>query len=85
MKQKKEILVILFGMDFRLIGGNKLKIFEKICSISEDLQNVSTNKSNIPLKRLNDKDRETYKKFSESPDFENYKAIRDETKCARYK
>ena len=34
---------------------------------------------------MNDKDRETYKNILESLDFENYKAIRGETKSTRYK
>ena len=75
-------MVISFGMDFQLkkIGGYKLKGKEKIYNISDDLQNIS----NIPLKKLNDNDRETNTNNSESFDFENYKAIRGETKSARY-
>ena len=32
------------------------------------------------MKKLNDKDREIFKKFLDGPDFENYKAIRGESK-----
>ena len=55
-----------------------------IYNISDDLQNVFTNTSNIPLKKVNDKDRELYRNILESPIFEKYKAIRGETKSARY-
>ena len=77
--------IIWTGFPAAKTGGNKPKTFEKIYKISEDLQNDFTNTSNIPLKRLNDKDRETYKEFLKSLDFENYKAIRGETKSANYK
>ena len=66
------------------IGGNKLKINDKIYNISNDLQNVFTNISNVPLKKLNDKNREIYKNNLESLNFKHYKAIRGETKSARY-
>ena len=46
------------GFPVEKIVGNKLKINEKIYEISDDLQNVFTNTSNIPLKKLNDRDRE---------------------------
>ena len=77
--------IIRNGFPVEKIGGNKLKINDKIYKISDDLQNVFTDTSNVPLKKLNDKDREIYKNISESLDFENYKAIRGETKSARYK
>ena len=53
--------------------------------ISDDLQKIFTNTSNLPLKKLNDKDGEIYKIILESLGFENYTAIRGETKSARYK
>ena len=46
---------------------------------------IFTITSNIPLKKVNDKDREIYKSILESLDFENYKALSVETKSARYK
>ena len=66
-------------------GSNKLKIIDKIYNISDDLQDVFTNTTNVPLKKLNDKDSEKYKITLGKLDFENYKAIRGENKSARYK
>ena len=57
----------------------------KVYNISDDLQNIFTHTSNIPLKKLNDKDKEKYKKIIETHDFEKCKAIRGETKSARSK
>ena len=48
------------------------------------MQKVFTDTSNIPLKKLNDKDRETFNNVLEGLDFENYKAIRCESKSDRY-
>ena len=53
--------IVWNGFPVEKIGGNKLKINEKIYKISDDLQIVFTNTSNIPLKKLNDRDREIYK------------------------
>ena len=63
--------------------GNKFKINEKIFNITPDNQKVFTDTSNMPLKKLNDKDRELLKNFLKSLDFENYKAIRGESKPGR--
>ena len=66
------------------IGGNKVKINEKIHNITPSIQ-ILTDTSNIPLKKSNDKDREIFNNILESLDFENYKAIRGESKSGRYK
>ena len=66
------------------MGGSKLKINEKIYDISPGLQKVLTDTYNIPLKKLIDKDREIFNNSLESLDFENYKAICDESKSGRY-
>ena len=67
------------------MGGNKLKINEKIYNITPGIQKVLNGTSNIPMKELNDKDREIFINVLESLDFENYKAIRGESKSGRYK
>ena len=77
--------IVWNGFSVEKIGGIKIKINENIYKISDDLQNVFTNTSNIPLKNLNDKDRQIYKNILESLDFKNYKAIRGESNSARYK
>ena len=72
------------GFPVDKLGDEKLKINEDIYDESENLQNVLTNTSIIPLKKLND----MVKKIDnilESLDFQNYKPIRDETKSGRYK
>ena len=67
------------------MGGDKLKINENIYDIIPAFQKVLTDTSNIPMKNLNDEDREIFIKILESLDFENYKAIRGESKSGRYK
>ena len=53
-------------------------------SISDNLQKVFTDTSNIPLKKLNDKDNERYINNLKNHNFENYKPIRGESKSGRY-
>ena len=67
------------------MGGNKVKINEKIHNITPGVQKVLTDTSNEPLKKLNDKDRETFNNILPSVNFENFKAIRGESKSGRYK
>ena len=52
-------------------GGNKIKIIDKIYNINDDLPDVFTNTTNVPLKKLNEKDREKYKIILGKLDFEN--------------
>ena len=73
------------GFPVEKMGGNKLKINEKIHNITPGIQKVLTETSNIPLKKLNDKDREIFHNILERLDFENYKPIRGESKSGRYK
>ena len=47
-------------------------------------QKVFTETSNIPLKKLNDKQRETYVNTLGDFNFENYKAVSEENKSGRY-
>ena len=77
--------IIWNGFPVEKMAGNELKIFEDIYNISDNLQNVFTDTSNIPLKKLIGKDRQVYKNVLESLNFKNYKAILGETKSARYK
>ena len=67
------------------MGGNKLKIIEKVYDITPGIQKVLINISNIPLKKLNIQDREKFINILESLDFEKYKALRGESKSGRYK
>ena len=73
------------GFPVEKMGGNKLKINGKIHNITPSIQKVLTETSNIPLKKLNDKDNDIFINILESLDFENYKEIRGESKSGRYK
>ena len=73
------------GFPVKKMGGNKLKINEKIHNITSGILKVLTETSNIPLKKLNGKDRKIFNNILESLDFENYKPIRGESKSGRHK
>ena len=73
------------GFPVEKIGGKKLKIDEDVYNTSDDLQSVFTITSNIPLKKSNDEDMEKYKNVLKNLGFKIYKAIRGDTKPARYK
>ena len=57
------------GFPIEKRGGKKLKINENICNIIDDLQNVFTKTSNIPLKKVNDTDRKKYENILGNLDF----------------
>ena len=80
-------MVIIFGMDFQLKKGVAidLKLMRKVYDITPGIQKVLTGTSNIPMKKLNDQDREKIINILENLDFENYKAIRGESKSGMYK
>ena len=80
-------MVVFFGMVFHLkrTGGNKLNINEKIYDITPGIEKVLNDTSNIPLKKINDKDREKFSNDLESLDLEKNKAIRGDSKSGRYK
>ena len=67
------------------MGGKKLKISENIFEITPGIQKIFTQTSNIPLKKLNNQEREVYNIILETLDFENYKPISGESKSGRYK
>ena len=73
------------GFPVEKIGGNKIKIDENVFDITRGIQKVLTDTSNIPIKKLNDQDREIFNNILESLDFKNYKPVRDESKSGRYK
>ena len=77
--------IIWNGFPVEKNGGIRLKIKEKIYDITPGIQKVLTDTSNIPMKKLNEKDREILNNILESLDFENYKAKRGKSKSDRYK
>ena len=73
------------GLSVDKKGDNKLKIIEKVYKITPRIQKVLTDTSSLPLEKLNDKDNETFIKILESLVFQNYKAMRDESKSSTCK
>ena len=73
------------GIPVEKMSGNKLKINENIYDKTPGIQKVLIDTSNIPLKKLIDQDNEMFISILESLNFENYKAIRGESKSERYK
>ena len=67
------------------MGVNKLRINQKVFHITPGIQKVLPDTSNIPMKKLNNKDREKFIRILESLDFENYIAIPCESNSSRYK
>ena len=67
------------------IGGKRIKINENVFDITQGIQKVVTDTSNIPIKKLNDQDRETYNNILESLNLKKYKPVRGESKSGRYK
>ena len=68
--------IIWNGFPVEKMGGDKLKISEKVYDLTPGIQKVLTEPSNIPMKKLNDQDRELFTNILEGVKFENYKAIR---------
>ena len=73
------------GFPVEKIGGNKIKIIENVFDITRGIQKVLTDTSNIPIKKLNDQDREIFNSILENLDFKNYQPLRGESKSGRYK
>ena len=73
------------GFPVEKMAGSKLKINGKIHEIPQSIQKVLTDTSNIPIKQLNDKDRDIFTNILASLNCENYKPIRGESKSGRYK
>ena len=73
------------GIPVEKVGGNKIKINENVFDITQGIQKVLTDTSNIPIKKLNDQDRVIFINILDSLDFKNYKPVRGESKSGRYK
>ena len=67
------------------MGGNRLKVNDKIYEVTPGIQKLLTDTCNIPMKKINDKHRELIIIILKSLDFEGYKAIRGESKSGRNK
>ena len=73
------------GFPVEKIGGNRFKINENVFDITQGIQKVLTDTSNIPIKKLIGQDREIFNNILERPDFKKYKPVRGESKSGRYK
>ena len=73
------------GYPIKISSGTEVENNGKKFDITPGIQKVLTDTSNIPLKKLNDKDNQRIINIFESLDFENYKALRGESKSGRYK
>ena len=73
------------GDPVKMLRGTELEIKYKKFNKTPNLQKVITETSNIPLKKLNDQEREIYNTILEALDFNNYKPKSDESKSGRYK
>ena len=68
-----------------ILRGTEIEIKGNEYNITSDLQEVFTETTNIPLKKLNDKNRETHVNILKDLKFENYTALNGENKSPRYK
>ena len=84
IEERDNGVTIWNGFPFEKMDG-KLKIIEKIYIITPGIQKVLTDTSSKLLKKLNDEDREIFIKILENLHFDNFKAIRGESKSGRYK
>ena len=73
------------GHPVKMLGGTEVEINDKIFNRTQGIQNVFTQTSNIPLKKLNNQEREIYNNILETLDFENYKPKSGESKSGGYK
>ena len=73
------------GHPVKMLGGIKVENNDKKFNITQGIQNVFTQSSNTPLKKINNRERDTFNNILETLDFEKYKPIRGESKSGRYK
>ena len=68
-----------------ILRDTEIEIKSNKYDITPGLQKVFTETSNIPLKKLNDKERETYVNILKDLNFKSYEAVSGENKSGRYK
>ena len=73
------------GHPVKMLVGTEVEINNKNFNITRGIQNVFPQTSNIPLKKLNNQEREVYNNILETLDFEKYKLKSGESKSGRYK
>ena len=81
----RELGWIWNGHPAKMLGGSEVEINIKKYNKTRGIQNVFTQTSNIPLKKLNNQEREIYSNILETLDFENCKPKFGESKSGRYK
>ena len=73
------------GYPIQKSSGTEVEIIDEKININPGSQKVLTDTSNIPQKKLNDKDREIFNNIIGSLGFENHKALRGESKSGSEK
>ena len=73
------------GPPVKMVGGTEVEINDKKFNKTPNLQQVFTQTSGIPLKKLNDQEREKCKKNLNTLNFQNYVPKSGENKSGRYK
>ena len=73
------------GFPVKMLGGTEVEINDKKFNITQGIRNVFTQTSNIPLKKLNNQEREIYNNILGPLAFEIYKPKSGESKFGRYK
>ena len=81
----RELGWIWNGHPVKMLGETEVEINDKKFNITRGIQNVFTQTSNVPLKKLNIQEREIYNNILETLDFENYKPKSGESKSGRHK
>ena len=69
----REVGWIWNGHPVKMLGGTEVEINNKNFNLGRDIKNVFTQTSNIPLKELNNQEREIYNNNLKTLDFEKYK------------
>ena len=64
---------MLNGYPIKIIRGTEIEINDKKINITPGIRKIFTETSNIPVKQLNDEDREIYNNTLKTLDFATYK------------
>ena len=73
------------GIPVDILGDSSVEMKGLNFNITPNLHNVFTDTTGKSLKKLNKKENQTYKKFLNTPNYENYKPKNEEIDSGRYK
>ena len=83
IKEKDNGDITWNGFPVEKKGGNTIKFNEKKCDITQGIQKVITDTSNMSMKKIKDKDREIVNNILENLDFQKDKGVCGESKSGR--